>query len=129
MPAFNFIRNTSDVAGWRYDTLEGRKHIVAPMVMITEGVHNGNQGPVYYARSEMSKAPMTWNHKPVVVYHPAANAGGDGSACSPDELNTRKVGVILNTRYDQITSTVTEDGQLGRNPAEAWIDVERANGG
>lgn len=93
----------------RNEQLEGRSHTVVPMVMIVEGVLNGSNGALLYPGEELAKVPQVWNHKPVVVYHPEG-----GSACEPDVLNTSKVGVILNTKF--------EDGRL---TAEAWLDDNR----
>ena len=93
----------------RHDTMEGKPYLVAPMVMMTEGVHNGSNGPLFYPSDELSKLPVIWNHKPVVVYHPIK-----GSACSPDVLSARKVGVIMNTIF--------EDSKL---KAEAWLEESR----
>ena len=98
----------------RNDTMEGRNYIVTPMIMLLEGVHQGSGGPLYYPPEELSKTPVVWNHKPVVVYHPQVNGVGV-SACMPDILTSRKIGVIMNT--------VFEDGKL---KAEAWIDLDRA---
>jgi len=84
------------------------------MIMLLEGVHQGSGGPLYYPPEELSKTPVVWNHKPVVVYHPQVNGVGV-SACMPDILTSRKIGVIMNT--------VFEDGKL---KAEAWIDLDRA---
>jgi hypothetical protein len=99
----------------RFDTMEGREYIVAPMVMITEGVHNGSNGSLYYPRSELAKTPEVWNHKPVVVYHPTMNGLGI-SACDPVVITNRKVGVIMNTHFDFKT---------GKLRAEAWLEKER----
>lgn len=93
----------------RYDSMEGRPYIVAPMVMLTEGVHNGSNGALFYPREELSKTPAVWNHKPIVVYHPSS-----GTACDPDILTNRKIGIIMNTRF--------EDGKL---KAEAWLEESR----
>ncbi len=96
----------------RHEMLEGKDYLVVPMVMITEGVHNGSSGPLYYPKSELNKTPVSWDHKPVVVYHPEANGQGV-SACLPEVLNTRKVGLILNTNWD------------GKLKSEAWLDEAR----
>ncbi len=93
----------------RNDTMEGKEFLVAPMIMLVEGVHNGSNGPLYYPADELSKTPEVWNHKPVVVYHPTT-----GSACDPDVLTKRKIGVIMNTKF--------EDGKL---KAEAWLEPNR----
>jgi len=94
----------------RYDTLEGQEYLVLPMVMLVEGVHNGTGGPLLYTEAELKNLPQKWNHKPVIVYHPQPGT----SACDPEVLNNRKIGVILNTTF--------EDGKL---KAEAWINKER----
>jgi len=99
----------------RHDTMEGRDYLVAPMVMLTEGVHKGSNGWLYYPKDELSKTPESWNHKPVVVYHPTMNGMGV-SACDPDIITSRKVGVIMNTRYDKET---------GKLRAEAWLEKDR----
>src|SRR6516165_9418036 len=109
-------RLTVNLAGRaRYETLEGRRYLVAPMVMLTEGVHQGSKGPLYYPKEELSRRPMLWNHKPVVVYHPEENGKGT-SACTPEVLAVRKIGIILNTQYKE------EKGR-GKLIAEAWCDV------
>lgn len=98
----------------RNDTMEGKTYKVVPMVMMVVGVHSGSQGALYYPKSELSKTPEVWNHKPVVVYHPTMNGRGI-SACSPDVLTSHKIGVIMNTKFDT----------LGRLVAEAWLDPDR----
>jgi len=97
----------------RNDTMEGRDYLVAPMIMLLEGVHEGSGGPLLYPADELAKTPVMWNHKPVVVYHPQANGQGV-SACDPLILSNRKVGVIMNTTY--------KDGKL---KAEAWLEKDR----
>jgi hypothetical protein len=98
----------------RNDTMDGKDYLVAPMVMIVEGVLPGTSGPLYYPASELAKTPQVWNMKPVVVDHPSHNGLGI-SACDPDIIKNRGVGLIMNT--------VFEDGKL---KAEAWIDINKA---
>ncbi len=93
----------------RNDRMEDKDWVVVPMVMLVEGVHNGSSGALYYPADELEKTPAVWNHKPVVVYHPDAP-----TACDPDILTNHKVGVIMNTKF--------ENGKL---KAEAWLDPER----
>lgn len=99
----------------RNDSMGGKTFIVAPMIMILEGVHEGSQGPVYYPAEELAKTAQVWNMKPVVLYHPQANGIGI-SACDPDVISNRGLGVIMNTKF--------EDGKL---KAEAWLEVDRCN--
>jgi uncharacterized protein YifN (PemK superfamily) len=98
----------AQVKGIRNEKLNNRDHLVVPMVMLTEGVHSGSEGPYLYDKEELSKRPEVWNMKPVVVYHP------DGpTACTPEVINNRGVGVIMNTRWD------------GRLVAEAWLEKDK----
>jgi hypothetical protein len=82
----------------RIDTLEGQEYTVIPMVILTEGVHAGSMGPLYYPKDELSKTPQAWNHKPIVVYHPTMNGVGV-SACDPVVINSRKVGLMMTTQF------------------------------
>ena len=107
----NLVANLD--GGIRQDTMEGREYTVAPMVMAVEGVLNGSGGALFYPGEELAKMPVMWNHKPVVVYHPKINGLGV-SACDPDICTAHKVGIIMNTKY--------EDGKL---KAEAWLEQTR----
>jgi len=99
----------------RHDSMEDRDWLVGPVQMITEGVHNGSDGPIFYPAAELAKMTAVWNHKPVVVYHPQRNGIGV-SACDPVELTARKIGVLMKTTFND------ESKKLG---AEAWLDPSR----
>ena len=94
-------------------TLEGKKYRIVPMVMAVEGVLNGSGGKLYYPKEELKKTPCVWNHKPIVVYHPSMNGAGI-SACSPEVLNTQKIGLIMNAKFESPALK-----------AEAWLDMDR----
>lgn len=100
----------------RNEQLEGIDYVVVPMVMITEGVHAGSKGPLFYPGSELGKTPESWNLKPIVVNHPVVNGEGV-SACTPEVIEEYKVGIIMNTRFDG----------LGRLKADAYINPEQAD--
>ena len=104
----------------RYDEMEGKRYLVAPMSMITVGVHNGSEGPLFYPDEELFKTPQIWNAKPVIVYHPAAGQ----TACDPVILSNRKVGTIMNTRKGKVT---VNGKQVPALLAEAWLDEDRMN--
>jgi len=97
----------------KHEQLEGRDHLVVPMVMMVEGVHEGSNGPLFYPADELTNYTSVWNSKPIVVYHPEQD-GQSVSACDPIIFNSRKVGVIMNTTF--------EDGKL---KAEAWLEKDR----
>lgn len=107
---YEHVTTNANCGKLRYEELDGRRYLVAPMVMLTEGVHQGSKGPLYYPPEELSKTPVVWNTKPIVVYHPKIDGCGV-SACSPDILAERSVGMVMHTHY--------ADGKL---KAEAWLD-------
>jgi len=94
-------------------SVAGRDYLVVPMVMLTEGVHNGSEGPYLYEASEIAKRVEMWNMKPVVDYHP-----DEPTATLKEVLNARQVGIIMNTQWD---------GKNNRLLAEAWLDEARCN--
>lgn len=94
----------------RQETYEGAPHLIVPVVMMVEGVHNGSQGPILHTAEQLSRVVEAWNGIPVVIGHPKNNTGFI-SANSP---NIPNVGRIFNTRF--------EDGKL---KAECYINVTK----
>ena len=101
----------------RHDKMGDKDYLVVPMVMLTEGVHNGSLGPLLYTKDELAKLPDTWNMKPVVIYHPSGN-----SACDPLVIDSQGVGVIMNTK---IVEEPKGKGKLIKLHAEAWLEESR----
>lgn len=95
----------------RYETLEGRQHLVVPVVMLAEGVVAGSGGPLFYENEDIASTVSLWDHKPIVVNHPSFNGVGI-SACDPAVLDAQKIGIMLNTKADP------------KLRSEAWLDVE-----
>ena len=107
---FNLQTNKASL---RHDRMEGRDYLVAPCIMLTEGVHAGSQGPLYYPAEELAKTPAIWNSKPVVVYHPKVN-GQSVSACDPVIFDKQRIGLLMNTRF--------EGGKL---KTDCWLEPEK----
>jgi hypothetical protein len=103
---FNFMGRA------RIQKLHGRDHYVVPMVMITEGVYDGNEGAFLYPAEEIEKSEMAWNHMPITVWHPKTKK----TAREPKVLNEQACGVVLNTKWNKNTKKLR---------AEAWFDVEK----
>ena len=102
----------------RSETYEGRDHLVAPVVILTEGVHAGSAGPLYYPREELRRFPQAWNGIPLPVNHPDIN-GVPTIANSPEIIDRQSVGRLFNVRYDEV-------GGIGRLRGELWVDVAKA---
>lgn len=98
-------------------TLHQKKaHIVAPVVMMVEGVHNGSQGPLFHEITELGKFPASWNGIPVIIHHPTDEEGNPVSANSPDIVDNEVVGRVYNTEVDGI-----------KLKSEIWLDEDKLN--
>lgn len=98
-------------------TLHQKKaHIVAPVVMMVEGVHNGSQGPLLHEIAELGKFPASWNGIPIIIYHPEDENGNPVSANSPDIVDNEVVGRVYNTEVDGT-----------KLKAEIWLDEDKLN--
>jgi hypothetical protein len=98
----------------RTEQYEGREHLVVPVIMMVEGVHEGSRGAVLHTANDLGHSPGAYNGIPVVVYHPQDEDGAFISANAPGVLDQSMVGRVFNTRF--------EDNKLR---AEAWLDVQR----
>lgn len=96
---------------FRRENLEGREHLVVPVVMLrTDVVMNGG----LILKDEVH-AP-SWNGVPVTIQHPGDAWSEQGSANSPTAITKYAVGRIFNAAFDGV-----------RLKAEAWVDVHKAN--
>jgi len=107
-----YIQTNSDYV-IRSEIYEGRSHIVVPVVMMVEGVHNGSQGPLLHLAEELGRFPESWNGIPVTIQHPTEDEM-NVSANSPKVLAREKVGRIFNTHMDG-----------DKLKAEVWLDEKR----
>lgn len=113
------IRVHTDPSGdVRTETFMGREYLVAPMIMMQEGVLQGANSdiPEYCPAAIIEAMANQWNGRPVVMNHPMVQ-GTYVSANSPEVLQDWAFGFIFNTEYDQATAQLK---------AEAWIDIARA---
>jgi len=97
----------------RTETHQGRKHLVIPVVMMVEGVHNGSAGPLLHTQEELGKFPEAWNGIPVSIGHPEVN-GCPISANSPSVIDQSVIGRVYNSKM--------EDSRL---KGEVWADIEK----
>ena len=97
----------------RTETIEGVDHIVVPVVMMVEGVHNGSAGALLHLTEDLGKFPEAWNGMPVTIQHPTED-GHNVSANSPEVIASQSVGRIYNTHMDN-----------GKLKAEVWLDEAR----
>lgn len=112
-----FIKSNTQSDLIRHEELDGKDHLVVPVVALVEGViTSGNVGiPQLALASEFGKFSEGWNGRPVVIDHPVMN-GESVSANNPTIIETSVVGSLFNT---------TIDGK--KLITEAWIDIDKAN--
>ncbi|MEW5725353.1 MAG: hypothetical protein AB1896_19725, partial [Thermodesulfobacteriota bacterium] len=96
----------------RKATFEGREHLVVPVVILTEGVHND----IYYSAAELRKYVAAWNGIPLPVSHPVDSDGNPLSANTPDLVEKRSVGRLWNAEYKDDPPRIV---------AELWLDLEK----
>ena len=95
----------------RTEVLDKKLHLVVPVIMLVEGVHNQR----LYLDEDLSNAPESWNGRPVVVTHPKEGEEAISANSSPELVEKTRIGTIFNSVY--------EDKKL---KAEIWIDVDKA---
>lgn len=95
----------------RIEMMGQKKYIVAPVTMLTEGVHTGSDGPLFYSSRELAKFPSSWNGTPVTINHP------EHGISAPTVLESHAIGYVWDCRYDQ------EEKKL---KGEVWVDIEEA---
>ena len=106
--------NQQLTTNWQQQALHGRPHIVAPVVLLTEGVHDGSGGPVFYPADELEKSAHLWNGVSLSLNHPLSN-GLPVSANSPEIEEKQNVGRLYDVIYDN-----------GKLKGKIWIDKKRA---
>jgi len=94
-------------------SLDGRAHLVVPVVALVEGVHNA----LFYSAEEIAKYVETWNGVPVPVFHPE-EYGQNATANSPEMIERQNIGRLFNVYFDP-------DG--GKLKGEIWIDIAKAD--
>ncbi len=101
----------------RDEQLEGEQYLVAPVVMLVEGVHTGTGGALYYSPQEIAAHLETWNGVPVVISHPSDANGNPISANTPTIRENQSIGTLFNVHFDSNGSKLK---------GEVWINILKA---
>lgn len=130
---FITLSATPDADEVRVDRLYGRTHLVAPVVMVREGVLKGG----YVPSDEIAYSENGWNGRPITA---PPEKGTNARAAMPDDLPDGMSGHPLNGEGDFVSAnqdpyaddmrigevrqveTIEENAALR---AEAWLDIER----
>lgn len=98
----------------RTETVDDVEYLVAPVVMMVEGVHPGSRGALLHPVEEFGKTPAAYNGIPITIHHPQAVTGEYISANSPETLKSWSVGKIFNAKLEK-----------KKLKAEAWVEKAR----
>lgn len=102
----------------RTEMFDGRAHVIAPVVLLVEGVHTGMSGvPLYYSPDALRETAYLWDGTPITINHPQDEHGEPVSANQPNVLEAIRVGQLFNVWFD-------ENGN--KLKGELWIDAEKA---
>lgn len=100
---------------FRTEMVDGKEWRVVPGVLLVEGVHTANNGPLYYPAPELEKSAADWENKPLVLNHPTKNGVLVPVDSDPTFYETTGLGEIRKVEWK---------GKL-RN--EYWFDMERCD--
>lgn len=95
----------------RQEMHQGEKHIVIPVAMMVEGVHDGSAGPLLHREEDLAAFAHAWSGIPVTVQHPSED-GTPISANNPAIIDGQTVGRVYNTRFEE-----------GKLRGECWISL------
>ena len=102
----------------RSEKFNGDDYVVAPCVMLVEGVLEGSDGAGFYPAEENRQAVQAWNTKPVVYGHPKDDGGNFVSVANARVLEKYQIGMVLNTEHDDSTKKLK---------TEVWFNVKKTD--
>jgi hypothetical protein len=129
--------NTQTSGTYRVEKMNGKDHIVVPVVALIEGVIQGvtADNPELALASEFGRFPASWNGRPVTIDHPyvLSSGGSEGDASSdsngaatasdvvrvsasssPEILQDFQVGFVFGTHL--------KEGTKPKLMMEVWLD-------
>lgn len=100
---------------FRLETLEGREHVIVPVVALVEGViHASNAAtPELVLAEELEASEQGWGGRPVMLGHPEVG-GQKVSANDPPVLEKWRMGQVFRPRVEN-----------NRLKMEVWLDPAR----
>lgn len=100
----------------RNEIVGGINYLIAPVVILKEGVHCGSAGCIYHPIEELEKFPHAWNGVPLPINHPVDEEGNYISCNDPHVIDQVVVGRLFNTQFNE-----------DRLVAELWIEENIVN--
>lgn len=101
-------KTTSEVYQTTRKMVNGKPHIVVPVVMMLEGVHSGSGGAILHTAEGLQASTPDWADVPVVIHHPQDNQG--------NYITANSEGVI---QFGKVKNPKWQNNKL---KAEVWLD-------
>lgn len=79
------------------ETINNKKHLIVPVVMMTEGVRPGSKGAILHNAENLAASAPDWNGIPVTIHHPK---NSEGQYISANTEGITHVGFIRNARVE-----------------------------
>lgn len=93
--------------------LDEKTYLVAPVVMMVEGVHSGSHGALYHPATELANSASFWEGMPVVINHPQDDSGNY---------------ITANSVPEKIVGMVKEPEMVGNKlKAKIYVDVDKTS--
>lgn len=112
----------------RVEEFLGTKHLVAPVVLVREGVLNGG----FLSYDEIQESALAWDDRPVTAPpdmdgsgHPTDDEGDFVSARLAENLERQGVGFLQNVEARDDLATNDDENPKGLR-GEVWVNLERA---
>ena len=109
----------NEVASVRNQNVDGTEYLVAPIVLIREGVLNGE----LVKAGEFNKHYGSWNGRPFVVDHPRDQEDNAVTANDPLTLAGQNPSVSGGLKVGELYNTEPDGDRLR---SEIWIPIEQA---
>src|SRR3990167_3700017 len=131
------IKVNSEKSLIRTEVMDGRTYLVAPVIPLVAGVHNGE----FVSFEEISVFPEAWDGRPLPIDHPSDSDGIAITANSPKIMESSVVGFLFNVearedirgisgevRIDVLKAATVPGGQesLRKLNAEEELEVSTA---
>lgn len=105
MPLIQLFSHATVGNDTRTEQMDGRTWLVAPAVIIVEGVLNG----LYVPADEIAISTQSWNGRPVPVHHPVDTAN------NPQTVQNQVIGYFYFAAFNE-----------DRLSGEMWLDIAKA---
>jgi hypothetical protein len=123
------VVQTNENYSLRRETKNNKTFLVAPVVMMVEGVHCGSHGCLLHTIEELGKFSDAWNGRPVIIYHPQKD-GKPISAGVPDVDLYDRVGTVYDTKVEDTklkAEVWLEENKLQEKSPEAYQYIKNGN--